>query len=133
MLKQLEAEGQEATLETCWTKTKTYLVDHYFTGNLLYILGSAGYVFENMREGWFDVPPRVDDIFDLFLASLFVVDAILYVLLWRQDEARRRWTYAWWGEVLNVLPSLGYLAASALIYYEDAYPEDLVSTLLELI
>ena len=107
MFKQLQHDGSlddPIKIETICSRLKSLLFDHYFTGTLVYILGSAGYVILNMREGWFEVPPHTDDILNVALAALFVFDAFLCVLLWRQDQSPSKWGHAFWAEILNMLP-----------------------------
>jgi hypothetical protein len=87
--------------------------DPAFYANLIYILGSIGYVIADLVSGYItnDITTSEWNRFYLFLAIVFVLDAVLYWVSWYQTSDRTvdDWFSA---ECWNVIASIVFVVSA---------------------
>jgi hypothetical protein len=102
-------------------------MDWYWLGNLLYLIGSGGYVLCDSLYVSTHLPREVLDLLYVALACLFLIDAVIYWRLWYESTAPSSafvdCSSASTAEFLNIVGSLGYTVTAVLgMSYFDGDP-----------
>ena len=70
---------------------KALCKDLYFLANGINVIASLGYLLADFGVGYLGIPLEDEDFFFIALAVAYVIDALLYLWLWKQDEDPRKW------------------------------------------